>query len=112
MYKAALGLAAIAVAALPVDVIANEREYSPEDLMKFATECAYVVSEVGQDAGTRSSGQDWLSVLSSLSQKSGLDPVPYIDEAKAKYRRSSRKMGADWTFKRMKERARDCDQQI
>jgi len=110
MLKPVAALASLSLLSLPC--AGQAKEFSEEDLVRIASECAYVITEVGADVGTRSTGQDWLSVLNNLSQKTGIDPIPHIDAAKAKYRRSERKMGADYTFKRMKERARNCDEQI
>lgn len=103
---------AISLAVMPFAAQAEE-EMKPEKLVEFVSECAYVVHKVGVDeGGLRHGSEDWQSVLAQVSEKAGIDPLPFLQQAKAKYERSAKKMGADWTYKRMIARAQDCDQQL
>ncbi len=105
--------ASLALSLVAMPCAAQAEDMKPEKLVELLSECAYVVHEVGAEkAGIRYGSEQWQSVLAEVSQKAGIDPLPFLHQAKAKYERSAKKMGADWTYKRMIARAQDCDQQL
>ncbi|OCC23562.1 hypothetical protein MB02_10300 [Croceicoccus estronivorus] len=88
-------------------------ESEEEKIIRFAAECTYVTKTVEKEGiGLKHSGDEWLGMLSQVEQKAGIDALPYLNQAKAKYNRHAKKMGADWAFKRMISRARECDKQL
>lgn len=108
-------IAALLLVSAPFAAItpAAAKKSEEETLMQLAAECGYVISQAEGEGSQMSHGSDtWNTIVSNVSQSTGLDARPYIEMAVAKYKRMQRKMGADYTFKRLKNRAQECNAQL
>lgn len=86
---------------------------SPKKLMEWSAGCAYVVSIAeGNDVALNYGSQDWLAFVQILQDRTGLDGEKAILDAKAKYKKRARVMGADEAFRYMLGRAKDCDREM
>jgi len=104
-----LGCAALMMLAPP----ALAKDPSPKSLMKMSAGCAYVVSIAeGSNIELQYGSAEWMGIVRLLEQKFGLDGEHAIKEAKAKYNKRARVMGADEARSHMLDRARECDREM
>ena len=89
------------------------KDPSPKGLMAMSAGCAYVVSVAeGSNVQLNYGSADWMGIVRLLEQKTGLDGERALKEAKAKYNKRARVMGADEARRHMLNRARDCDREM
>lgn len=82
-------------------------------MMRLVAECAYVVSVAqGNGIKLRNSAATWEQATANAALQLKMDPVPYINEAKAKYKKRERVMGSGEAMRKLISRARDCDAQL
>lgn len=107
-------LSALAVTSLAVSpTIASAASKEDQKLMRLLAECTYVVKMAeGNGTQLRNSAGTWEQALANIAMQKQIDPVPYIEEAKAKYKKRERVMGAGDTVRSMIQRAKDCDAQL
>ncbi len=107
LFTAAAALSGTALA--PV----HAKESENETMMRQVAECGYVVSQAeNEGVALKHGAATWDSIVSQVSQGTGLDAKPYLEQARATYKRYERKMGADYAFKRLVNRANDCNDQL
>ncbi len=104
---------AAAAAILLLAAPANAKDPSPKKLMQMAAGCAYVVSVAeGSNVQLNYGSGDWLGVVELLQERTGIDGEHALAEAKAKYNKRARVMGADEAYRHMLDRAKDCDREM
>ena len=75
--------------------------------------CAYVVGVAeGSNVQLNYGSADWIGVVGILEQRTGLDGEKAINEARAKYKKRARVMGADEAYQYMLGRAQECDREM
>lgn len=103
--------AGAALLATPAAAIAAGKE--EKKIMRQITECAYVINMAEQNGVNLKHGSvTWNDLASRSRQQLGLDATPYVAEARAKYTKRARVMGADEALRHMVKRARDCNAQL
>ena len=89
------------------------KDPSPKSLMAMSAGCVYVVSVAeGSNVELNYGSADWMGIVRILEQKTGLDGERALKEAKAKYNKRARVMGADEARSYMLNRARECDREM
>lgn len=106
-------LAVAVVAAVAFAMPATAKNPSAKKLMDMAARCAYVVGIAeNSNVATQYGSAEWLSIIRQLEQATGLDSENYLEQAKAKYNRRARVMGADDAYKHMLSIAKVCDREM
>lgn len=112
MNKSSFSVAALAVASIAASPLAA-KESENETSMRQIAECGYVIYQVEREGIALEYGAEtWDSIVTQVSQGTGLEARPYLEMAQAKYKRMERKMGADYAFERLKKRAQECNAQL
>ena len=92
---------------------ASARDPGAKKLMQMAAGCAYVVGVAeGSNVQLNYGSADWIGVVGILEQRTGLDGEKAINEARAKYKKRARVMGADEAYQYMLGRAQECDREM
>lgn len=112
MKISSISVAALAIAGIATSPLAA-KESENEKSMRQIAECGYVIYQVEREGVALEYGAEmWDSIVTQVSQGTGLEARPYLEMAEAKYKRIERNMGADYTFERLKERAKECNAQL
>lgn len=84
-----------------------------QKMMKLFAECAYVM-KVAEGAGAklRNSAAVFEQAKAGYAVKWQMDPANADAEARAKYKKRERVMGAQEAMKKLISRARECDAQL
>lgn len=107
-------LSALAVASLALSPVAGSAASKQDQkIMRLLTQCAYVVKIAeGNGVKLRNSSAQWEQATANAAMQLKLDPKPYVEEARAKYKRRERVMGSGDAVRNMIQRARECDAQL
>ncbi|MEM7689752.1 MAG: hypothetical protein AAF291_12090 [Pseudomonadota bacterium] len=109
--KLGLTLALVSLALSPTAVHAASKQ--DKKMMKLIAQCAYVVKMAeGNGVKLRNSAATWEQATANVAMQLKLDPVPYINEARAKYKKRERVMGSGDAVRSMIARAKECDAQL
>jgi len=102
--------AVLALAAAPPALAQSKQD---KKMVKLVAECAYVTKMAeGNGAKLRNPAAMWEQALANVAMQMKIDPVPYINEARAKYKKRERVMGSGDAVRSMIKRAKDCDAQL
>lgn len=106
-----LAFATASLALCPTGAIAASKD--DKKMMRLIAQCAYVVKIAeGNGVKLRNSSALWEQATANAAMQLKLDPAPFIEEAKAKYKKRERVMGSGDAVRNMIQRARDCDAQL
>ncbi|KPF63427.1 hypothetical protein IP79_09475 [Porphyrobacter sp. AAP60] len=84
-----------------------------QKIMQMVSECAYVVRIAeGNGVSLNNPSSTWDQAKAATAVKLQIDPARYDAEARAKYKKRERVMGAAETMQKVIQRARDCDAQL
>lgn len=84
-----------------------------QKMMRLTAECTYVV-QIAEANGAKLNNPSslWSQLKATVAVKFGFDPAPYDAEARAKYKKRERVMGAQEAMQKLMSRARECDAQL
>lgn len=111
MKQFVLLLTAASLLLAPSVTIAQSKD--EKKMLRMVAECTYVVNIAEQNGvRLRNSAGSWREIQSNVSQQLNVDVTKYVTEAKAKYDKRARVMGADEALRKIAQRAQDCDAQL
>lgn len=111
MRSALITLGVAAAFVLPGAAAASDSE--AEMMMRLSAECHYVV-RIAEGNGVRlkNSSAVWDQVKATVAEQTRMSTQRYDAEARAKWERRERNLGARDTMRRIADRARECDAQL
>lgn len=113
MIRSILFTAISASLCIAVPSVGHAASKEDQKIMRMVSECAYVVRVAeGNGISLNNPSSLWDQAKAATGVKLKLDPAQYDAEARAKYKKRERVMGASEAMQKVIQRARDCDAQL